>query len=106
MLGAGWVMWLLVLLSIVGLMIILERAYYLFASRDDIQALKNDLLGLLRKKDVDGAKKRLAESRSLEARIVSAGLEAHDDGAASAEERMGSATLLARLHMERNLAFL
>jgi len=106
MLGAGWVMWLLVLLSIIALAIVLERAYYLLSSRDDMRALRADLLKRLQKGDTDGARKRLARSKSFEARIVHAGLEATDDGAASAEERMAGESSLAKLQMERNLAFL
>lgn len=106
MLGATWVMWLLVLLSIVGLAIILERAYYLFASRDDVAKLKADLLSRLRANDVEGARKRMQTSRSVEAQVVLAGLEAADDGAHSAEQRMQGQQSLARMNMERNLAFL
>ncbi len=106
MLGATWVMWLLVLLSVVGLAIVLERSYYLFASRDDIAKLKQDLLARLRKGDVEGARSRLKQSRSVEAQVALAGLEASDEGAAVAEERMEAETSIARLHLERNLAFL
>lgn len=106
MLGAGWVMWLLVLLSVVAVAIVLERAYYMLSTRDDARALKSDLLGLLKKGDLDAAKKRLARSKSFEARIVHAGLDGSDHGVASAEERMAGESSLAKLYMERNLAFL
>lgn len=106
MLGATWVMWLLVLLSIVGLAIILERAYYLFASRDDVAKLKADLLARLRANDVEGARKRMSSSRAVEAQVVLAGLEVAADGAHSAEQRMQGQQSLARMNMERNLAFL
>jgi len=106
MLGATWVMWLLVVLSIIGLAIVLERAYYLITSRDDIRALKNDLLRLLQSGDVEGARKRLARSRSFEARVAAAGLLSVDEGAASAEQRIESESKLAKVQMERNLAFL
>ena len=105
MLGAEWVMWLLVLLSVVVVAIVLERAYYLIASRDDMAALRAELMKRLRGGDVDGARERLAASRSFEARIALAGLEAADEGAASAEERMAGESALAKLAMERNLAF-
>jgi biopolymer transport protein ExbB len=106
MLGAGWVMWLLVILSIIGLAIVLERAYFLLSSRDDVRKLREDLLRLLKGRDVDGARKRLAGSRSFEARVVQAGLSAQSDDPAVAEEKMASESSLARLHMEKNLAFL
>ena len=105
MLGAEWVMWLLVVLSVVVLAIVLERAYYLIATRDDIDALKKSLLDRLRGGDVDGAMKRLKASKAFEARIALSGLEGAGDGAASAEEKMAGEARLAKLAMERNLAF-
>lgn len=106
MLGATWVMWLLVLLSIIGLAIVLERAYFMLASRDDIRKLTDDLSRLLRGGDLDGARKRLKTSRSFEAKVVLAGLDSASDGADSAEQRMAREAGLSRLQMERNLAFL
>jgi biopolymer transport protein ExbB len=106
MLGATWIMWVLVALSIVGVAIALERAYFLFASRDDVAKLKADLLAKLRGNDVEGACARLRLSPSVEAQVVLAGLEAADDGADSASQRMDGQASLAKLGMERNLAFL
>ena len=104
-LGAEWVMWLLVILSVVVLAIVLERAYFVIASRDDVEALKRELLKRLRGADVDGAKKHLKASKSFEARIALAGLDSIEDGYAAAEERMSGESALAKLAMERNLAF-
>jgi biopolymer transport protein ExbB len=106
MLGAEWVMWLLVVLSVVVLAIVLERAYYLFATSDDIARIKAELLKRLAAGDLAGAGKMLKASKSFEARIALAGLEAADDGPASAEERMQGEAGIARLAMERNLAFI
>lgn len=106
MLGAQWVMWLLVILSIIGLAIGLERAYYLFTSRDDMRKLTEDLLKLLRGGDLEGAKDRVKQSRSFEARVVAAGLDSAEDGGEAAEHRMARETQLSKLQMERNLAFL
>ena len=106
MLGAEWVMWLLVALSVIVAAIALERAYYLFISRDDIAGLKRDLIKRLRLGDRLGMQKRLEKSPSWEARIALAGLSAAGDGAASAEEEMEGEAGLAKLAMERNLAFI
>lgn len=106
MLGAEWVMWLLVILSIIALAIVLERAYYLIATRDDLVGLRAELMKKLRGGDVEGAKRRLKASKSFEARIALAGLEGSEDGAGSAEERMDAESGLSRLAMERNLAFI
>jgi biopolymer transport protein ExbB len=106
MLGAGWVMWLLVVLSIVSIAIILERTYFFFQTRDDIVKLGATLLAKLRGGDVEGAKNAMKASPSTEALVALAGLDSVDDGKDAAGTRMAKETQLARLSMERNLAFL
>lgn len=106
LLGAEWVMWLLIGLSIVGTVIVLERAYVLVASREDVGRLHRDLLSRIERGDMDGVRDRLSSSKSYEAKVVHAVLEGAAGGADAAEERMASASALARLRMERNLAFL
>jgi biopolymer transport protein ExbB len=106
MLGATWVMWLLVALSIVGLAIILERIYFFAATRDDIDKLRVDLLGHLKKGRVAEAQKRMQQSRSFEAMVALAALDSAEDGPEAATERMQGEQQIVRLHMERNLAFL
>lgn len=106
MMGATWIMWLLVALSIIGVAVALERALYLFRTSENVRKLKVQILGLLRSGDLDGARARLARSKSHVAGIIAAGLQDPDDGNASAEERMGGAMQLAKLRMERRLAFL
>jgi biopolymer transport protein ExbB len=106
MLGAGWVMWLLVGLSVVCVAIMLERAYYLFSGRDDIQALRLDLKRHLGSGDIDGARRRLASSKSYEAQVAHAALEGVEHGPAAVEETLTAETALSKARMERNLAFL
>jgi len=102
--GARWVLWLLVALSVVAVAIIIERLVLFLTSRDDITRLRDELRALLAGGDVALARHRLEESPSFEARIARAGLDS--DGAASSEERMNAEAQLAKLSMERNLAFL
>jgi biopolymer transport protein ExbB len=104
--GATWVMWVLVGLSVGGLAIALERAIYLALRSDNLRKLKAEVLAFLRKGDVAAARSRLGKSKSFEAQVVTAGLENPNDGAAAAEERMDAAAQLAKLRMERRLAFL
>jgi biopolymer transport protein ExbB/TolQ len=106
MMGATWIMWLLVGLSIGGIAVALERAIYLLRTSENVRKLRVEVLALLRGGDVEGARVRLARSRSHEARIIAAGLEDVADGSASAEERMDGAAALAKLRMEKRLAFL
>jgi biopolymer transport protein ExbB len=104
--GASWVMWLLIGLSIVGLAIAFERVVFILATRDDIRVLKDDVAGLLRRGDVAGARARLARSRSFEARIARAGLSEAETDPDAAAERIAGAAQTARISMERRLAFL
>lgn len=104
--GAGWVMWLLVVLSIMSVAIMLERGWFYWSLRDDLGRLAGDLRKLLRENDLSGAKKRMESSPSAEAAVVSAGLLEADRGAKAAEEAMHGAAALQRMKLERRLAFL
>jgi biopolymer transport protein ExbB len=106
LLGATWVMWLLIGLSVISVAIMLERAYFFAVTRDDIDALRKELLDLLRRGDIAAARKRMQNSRSFEASIAMAGLDSAPDGAPAATERIQGEEKIARLRMERNLAFL
>jgi biopolymer transport protein ExbB len=104
--GAGWVLWLLIGLSILSVAIMLERAWFYFSLRDDIGRLARELRQLLRDSDLDGARKRLEASPSAEAAVVVAGLAEADRGSRAAEVAMQGATALQRSRLERRLAFL
>lgn len=106
MMGATWIMWLLVALSVGGVAVALERAVYLIRTNENVRKLKQQILALLREGNVEEARAQLSRSPSHVASIIAAGLENTGDGTASAEERMNGATQLAKLRMEKRLAFL
>ncbi|HEY4016655.1 MAG TPA: MotA/TolQ/ExbB proton channel family protein [Polyangiaceae bacterium] len=105
-LGTGWILVLMLLLSIISLAIMLERVWLYWSLRDDIDGLMRDLGRLLRGGDMDGARRRLEASRSAEAAVVVAGLVESDRGVAAAEEAMEGAQALQRLKLEKRLAYL
>lgn len=105
-LGTGWVLVLMLFLSIVSLAIMLERAWLYWSLRDNVDELMRDLGRLLRGGDLEGARKRLEASRSAEAAVVVAGLVEADRGVGAAEEAMEGASALQRLKLEKRLAFL
>jgi biopolymer transport protein ExbB len=105
-LGAGWIMWLLIALSVASVAVMVERTIVLLRSGDDIERLRGALLPQLFARDFLGASAVVARSRSYEARVLRAGLEVVSDGAQTAEQRMNGASTLARLAMEKRLAFL
>ncbi|MGZ3451836.1 MAG: MotA/TolQ/ExbB proton channel family protein [Polyangiales bacterium] len=104
--GAAPVMWLMIALSILSLAIILERGYFFYSIRDDLEALARELQNALNRGNIDEAKRRMEASPSAEAAVVVAGLVASDRGAAAAEEAMAGATALQRMKLERRLAYL
>jgi biopolymer transport protein ExbB len=104
--GAGWVLVLMFILSIVSVAIMLERAWLFWSLRDDPTKLMRDLAKLLRAGDLDGARKRLESSPSAEAAVVVAGIVEAGQGADSAEEAMDGASALQRTRLERRLVIL
>ncbi len=63
-LKASWVMWILLALSVVDLIIIIERAAFLRSIRDDVPKLAAELDALLRGGRVRDALDRMKASRS------------------------------------------
>src|SRR5689334_10979616 len=102
--GSHWILWVLVVASVIALAIVLERAVLFWSSRDNLTRLRGEIRALLAARDVPGARRRLDGSPSFEAAIARAGLDA--DGAASAEERIRGEREVARLRLEQNLGFL
>jgi len=104
--GAGWVMWLMIALSVISVAVMLERGWFYYSLRDDIAKLAHDLRELLRDNDWDGARQKLERSPSAEAAVVIAGLREASQGPKAAEEAMQGAAALQRMKLERRLAFL
>jgi len=104
--GAAWVLWLMLILSVVSLAIMLERAWLYFSLRDDVGTLMRDLGKLLRSGDLEGARKRLETSPSAEAAVVLAGVVESTYGPEAAEEAMAGASALQKTKLEKRLAYL
>lgn len=103
-LGASWVLWLLVLLSVAGVAIIVDRAVCFWTTRDDIASLSEELSRLLSAGQLQRAGKLLSESPSFEARVALAAIDSDDPE--SADQVMLGASQQARLELERHLSFL
>lgn len=103
-LGATWVLWALLALSVAGLAIIVERAVCFWTTRDDIPSLSAELARLISGGHWQKAEKLLSESPSFEAKVALAAL-GHEDPA-SADQLMLGESQNARLELERYLPFL
>jgi biopolymer transport protein ExbB/biopolymer transport protein TolQ len=68
--GGGWVLWLMIALSIVSLGIMLERFIFFARRRDDIDRLTAEMQTALQTNDVRGLRKILSNSRAIEAAVI------------------------------------
>jgi biopolymer transport protein ExbB len=103
-LGASWILWLLVGLSVVAVAVILERIVFFWSTQESGESLRLQVTRSLQRKDLQQLRKRLDESPSLEARIVGAAMAA--ESPAEAEERMNAESQMQRLRSEKHLAYL
>ena len=71
--GAGWVMWLLIALSVLSVAVMLERGWFYWSLRDDIGRLAKELRDRLRSDDMEGAKKLLEADKDYQ--VVNSELE-------------------------------
>ena len=108
-LGAEWVMWLLLGLSVLSISVMAERLWFYRRRKLDVPALAADLAGQLEADDVDGGRGVLvsAEERgALEPRVAIDMLDALDRGADVVEQRMALALARELPAYERGLSFL
>jgi biopolymer transport protein ExbB len=103
-LGATWVLWVLVALSVVALSVVLERLVFFWRTRVDVDGLRRELRRRLAARQLGDGTGQLGDGASLEACIVGAGLAAHS--APEAEQLMLAEAQLQRLRSEKSLAFL
>ena len=61
--GAEWVLWLLLILSIVSVSIMIERARYFASRRIDVEALARDVRKAVRQGDLDATVKKWSRDR-------------------------------------------
>ena len=104
--GSAWVLWLLIILSVVSVAIMLERIMYYSKLKIDFSKFIADLQKLLIDKDFEGAEKLCAGSPALECQVVLRGLEYRSRGIKAMEESMAGFLIGQRQHLDRGLAVL
>lgn len=105
-LGATWVMWLLVGLSVLVAAIAIERAIVLLVRHDDIDELRRNVASAMGRRDYTAARGHVLASRSLEAQVLAAGLGALPRGPAAVAEKLACEAQMGKLGMERRLGIL
>jgi biopolymer transport protein ExbB len=105
--GDTWVLWILMLASVLSVAVMIERwLVFRAASRGDAAALMDALAARLEEHDVDGAWKLARESGRVEGRVAAAGLENFAKGPAAVEEVMFARWLREKMLLERWLIVL
>jgi len=104
--GAEWVLWLLIGLSVISLSILLERGFFYYRLRVSLSSMMQKLRQLIRTKDVSGARELVLKTKGIEAQVLSAGLSEVSYGVSAVEDAMIAAKIRVRIMLERNLSFL
>jgi biopolymer transport protein ExbB/biopolymer transport protein TolQ len=104
--GGGWVLWIMLLLSVVSIAIMLERVLFFALRRDDIDTLTTKLIALLRAHDKAGATALLAKSKSVEAAVMAPCIDWTDQGPEAFREVVDAELTKQKRHLERGTTFL
>jgi biopolymer transport protein ExbB/biopolymer transport protein TolQ len=106
LLGASWVLYLLMALSVFSIAIMVERWWFFRKNSGDIDKLGDQLVARLRASDRRGAEQALVESRAFEARILRPALDFIDGGPEAVEEALESSIARHKKELERGMTFL
>lgn len=106
--GAEWVLWVLVALSVVSVALVIERWLYFARTRVNAADLATSLDEFLRARNLQGAWQLVRETHGycIESAVVAAGLVALRGGAQSAAEAMHSVKARMRPALDANLSIL
>ena len=105
-LGSEWVLWLLVLLSILSVAIMVERGIAMAGRLTDFETLSEKLHKALAAGDHKAAREILGEPRCPEVRVALLGIDELPRGSTAAVEVMASARSRERLILEKHLGIL
>jgi biopolymer transport protein ExbB len=106
LLGSEWVLWLLILLSVLSVAVMVERGLASPRQLADLDLLSSRLLETLGKGDLAGARKVIGDPGSPEARVGLVGLAELGRGREAAAEAMASVKSRERLSLEKRLGVL
>ncbi|WP_428268031.1 MotA/TolQ/ExbB proton channel family protein [Haliangium sp.] len=106
LLGAEWVLWLLVFLSILSVGVMIERLMFFRARRIDSAALANDVKKAVRAGDISGFRKRWQDRQAMAAQVAVRGLSEREHGPDAVSEAMNSEKARRRREHERYLIVL
>ena len=104
--GAEWVLWLLLFLSLISVAVMAERAFFLARRRIDVASVQRNLAELLDTGHFDDAQKAFEDVKAMEGRVLHAGLEKQALGLDAVSELMTGALVGQKQLYERRLPYL
>ena len=104
--ASAWVMWFMVVLSVISITVVLERYVFFTRNAGDPGETEYLLSTAFAKGTAEDAAKSIAGRRGLDVVTILAGLKAADRGVHAVEEVMLGAMKVERLRYERGLAIL
>jgi biopolymer transport protein ExbB len=106
LLGASWVLWLLIVLSLVSIAIMIERLVFFVRGRLDLARAAARLRSSLEAGEGRARKEVESLARAPEVRILISGMDSEAGGVAAVEEAMNARRAVEKVEMERFLAYL
>ena len=106
LIGTEWVLWLLVVLSVVSVSIMIERALYFIRHRIDFPAFTAELTKKLVENDVAGARQLCAANSGFAAQVALRAFENRERGVKAMRESMEGYLIGQRQSLDRGLVVL
>jgi biopolymer transport protein ExbB len=105
-LGAGWVLWLLVAMSVLSIGIMIDRALWLRRRDLDLERFTRELKGAIERDEVERFVEKYKDDPAIPARVALRGLEERKRGADAAGEAMHGERLHWRKEADKHLIIL
>jgi len=101
LLGADWVLYLLVALSILSIAVVVDRAMFFRRRRIDHQALQTEVIRAISEDSVNALRNKYKGNQAMAARVALAGIDNRNHGIEAASEAMNSAKLQSKEEYEQ-----
>ena len=106
LLGSEWVLWLLIVLSVISIGIIIERALFFHRLKIDFPTFNHEVSQKLMASDFDGVRQLCEDKASLESQVVLKGMNFRANGAEAMEMHMASFLVGERQKLDSGLVVL
>ncbi len=104
--GAEWVLYLLIILSVISIAVMIERALYFWRAKADLETMRLLLRKSLERGGPQHAIRRFKDDQGVPAKILCEALDAASDGADAAEERAIGVRSEQQFRLEKGLVYL